>query len=129
MGSEFTFYDYVDSAGDNVIRAWLEALATKPRARFKKWLLHLEGTSHGQWTRPYVDTLDGYCQGLFEVRVSLDRQYRMLGAHMGESKTPTLLHCFIKPEERVENVECDPGVRKTSRSAGRSGETPSGAQL
>jgi phage-related protein len=56
-----------------------------------------------------VDTLDGYCQGLFEVRVALDRQYRMLGAHMGS--TPILLHGFIKPDEKVPREECDRAFR------------------
>ena len=105
MGSEFSFYNYVDGAGNDVIRAWLETLPTKPRQRFKTWLLHLEGTPHGNWTRPYVETLDGYCAGLFEIRVSLGKQYRLLGTHMG--KTPTLLHGFIKPGKKVRREECD----------------------
>ena len=51
-----------------------------------------------------VDTLDGECAGLFEIRVPLDRQYRMLGYHDG--RKPTLVHCFIKPGDEVPVVEC-----------------------
>lgn len=113
MGSEFTFHDYVNELGTNEIRAWLETLETKPRARFKKWLLHLEGTPPGQWTRPYVDTLTDHCQGLFEIRVPLDRQYRLLGAH--ENRTPTLLHGFVKPGDAVDEAECDRAFVKLER--------------
>lgn len=106
MGSEFTFYDFVDDGGRNIVHDWMEQIPPKAKAKFNKWFLHLEGMPHGQWTRPMVDTLDGHCAGLFEVRVSLDRQYRILGAH-NDRQEPTLLHGFIKPDDDVPEEDCD----------------------
>ena len=107
MGSEFTFYDYVDDEGRNVVHRWLESIPKGAKAKFNNRLLHLEGTPAGGWTRPLVDTLDGSCDGLFEVRVSLSgRQYRILAFHTPDRK-PTLLHCFIKSGKRVPDAECE----------------------
>jgi len=107
MGSEFTFYDFVDGQGANIVHDWLERIPTGAKQKFNKWLLHLEATPPGQWTRPLVDTLDDYCAGLFEVRVALSgQQYRILGSHSADRK-PVLLHCFIKGGKRVPDEECD----------------------
>ncbi len=105
MGSEFTFYDYAGRDGTSAVRAWLGGLPVTARAKFKRRLLALEGTRHGDWHRPLVDTLHGHCHGRFEVRVSEDKQYRILGAHMG--RTPILLHSFDKPGRKVDTIECD----------------------
>jgi phage-related protein len=110
MGSEFTSYDYVDAGERNVVYEWLhsEDVPKAVRAKFTNWLQHLEATPIGQWQRPQVDTLTGYCGGLFEVRVSQShQQYRILGSHMGADRTPTLMHCFIKPDDKVSEKDCD----------------------
>ena len=107
MGAEFTFYDFVDDAGQNVVRLWLDGIPKGAKAKFNNWLRHLEATPPGKWKRPQVETLDGKCAGLFEVRVSLShQQYRILGSHSDDRK-PTLLNCFIKPGKKVPEAECD----------------------
>lgn len=107
MGSEYTFYDYMEG-GVNVIQVWLNGIPTGARVKFNTRLIHLEATPPGQWARPFVDTLDGHCAGLFEIRVPLShQQYRIIGSHMGADRTPTLLHCFIKRGDKVPKVECD----------------------
>ena len=107
MGSEFTFYDRLDDQGVNVVHEWLGGIPKGAKAKFTKWLLHLEGLPPGEWRRPLVDTLDGRCDGLFEVRVSLSgQQYRILGSHSADRK-PTLVHCFIKGDDRVPDEDCD----------------------
>ncbi len=107
MGVEFTFYDFMDKDGANTIRSWLDSIPKGAKAKFNNWLVHLEATPPGQWKRPLVDTLDGHCAGLFEIRVSLShQQFRILGGHTAERK-PTLLHCFIKPGDEVPHEECD----------------------
>ena len=35
MGSEYTFYDYVDESGHNVIREWLDGQGQKQRPKAK----------------------------------------------------------------------------------------------
>lgn len=108
MGSEFTFYDYIDGEGRNVVYEWLGQIPIAVKVKFNNRLLHLEGTKVGQWTRPLVDSLDGHCAGLFEVRSSrAGQQYRILGAHMGSERKPTLMHCFIKKDQKVSEKDCD----------------------
>ena len=111
---EFTFYDYLDEAGTNVIREWRDALPVAVKAKFTNALLHLEGARPGDWKRPLVDTLtEGECQGLFEVRRKLSRiQYRLLGCHGPGQRQPTLLHGFIKPGNRVPEAECREAHRR-----------------
>jgi len=121
MGSEFTFYDYVDDGGRNVVHDWLHGsdLPMGVKVKFTNWLQHLEGTPPGEWKRPLVDTLDGHCAGLFEVRVSHShRQYRILGSHMGVDRTPTLMHCFIKPDDRVSEEDCDQALLRKAQVEG-----------
>ena len=108
MGSEFTFYDFVDGSGRNIIHDWLQRVPKGVKQKFNKRLENLEATPSGKWTHRLVDTLtDGPCDGLFEVRVRWGtRQYRILGAHTGVRGRPILLHYFIKPGARVDPAEC-----------------------
>ena len=106
MGSEYTFYDFVDDSGANVVREWLQGIPKGAKQKFNKWLMHLEAMPPGTWTRPLVDTLSGRCDGLFEIRVALSGQrYRILGAHSPDRR-PTLLHCFLKSGRKVPDEEC-----------------------
>jgi len=105
MGSEFTFCDFVDDSGNNVIHDWLQTIPKEAKQKFNKWLENLEATPPGMWKRPHVDTLS---DGLFEVRVRLGtQQYRILGAHTGVQRMPILLYCFIKPDRKVSEEDCD----------------------
>ncbi len=108
MGSEFTFYDYVDGEGNNAIRAFLGGLDPKPRAKFNRILLALSGFPIAMWNWPRVGILTDHCAGLFEIRVSLQKvHHRILGSHLGEQGKATLLYCFTKRTRRVEEAECD----------------------
>lgn len=112
MGSDYTFYDYLDSGNVNSIRVWLDTIPLAVKVKLNKRLLHLEGTK--QWVRPLVDTLTGGdCAGLFEIRASLSRiQYRILGCHGLGQGAPTLLHTFIKSGNRVPESECSQALMK-----------------
>jgi hypothetical protein len=103
MGSEFTFYDFVDDSGTNLIHQWLQGIPKGAKQKFNKWLMHLEATPPGEWRRPLVDTV---CDGLREIRVSFGQQYRILAVHTPDRK-PILLHSFIKSGRRVPKGECD----------------------
>ena len=111
MGSEFTFYDYVDESGENTIHSWLHTIPPQAKAKLNRWLLHLEATRLGDWKRPLVDTLTDECDGLFEVRAKHSRKhYRLLGTHGIGNKTPTLLFGFQKNTERVPPWTCNKAV-------------------
>lgn len=112
MGSEYTFYDYVDRGKVNSIRRWLDSIPEAAKQKLNRRLFHLEGTR--RWLRPLVDALtDGDCAGLFEIRANLSgRQYRILGCHGLGQGAPTLLHTFIKPGNRVPESECREAHRK-----------------
>ncbi|MBI4298923.1 MAG: type II toxin-antitoxin system RelE/ParE family toxin [Chloroflexi bacterium] len=113
MGSEFTFYDYIDDTGSNTIHSWLNSIDIRAKEKLNKRLLYLEGTSHGNWKRPLVDTLTDDCAGLFEVRARLQgQQYRILGSHSIGQKTPTLLYAFIKKGDRVPADACQEAFRR-----------------
>lgn len=94
MGTEHTFYDYVDDAGENTIYAWFNTIPKAVKQKLNRWLLHLEGINQGSWSRPLVDTLSvGACDGLFEIRAKLRRQqYRILGYH-GPVRQKSLPFC------------------------------------
>jgi phage-related protein len=102
MGSEFTFYDFVERT--NLIHDWLDTLPVPVKVKFNKRLLHLEALGPGQWRRPFVDHVR---EGLFEIRASQNHiQYRLLGCHGPGDRRPTLLHGFIKPGRKVLDTDC-----------------------
>ncbi len=118
MGTEFTFYDYVEKE-ENLIHAWLQELPKSVKAKFTNWLLHLEGVGPGEWKRPLVDTLTGDCDGLFEIRVERSRiNYRILGCHETGERRPTLLHGFIKPGAKVPKAECQTALMRKENVSG-----------
>lgn len=114
MGSEFTFYDYVE--GTNLVHEWLNTLPVSVKAKFNKWLLHLEAVGPGEWKHRLVDTLTGTCKGLFEIRVSeVHIQYRLLGCRGPGNREPTLLYGCIKPGRKVPKSACDRALARKER--------------
>lgn len=54
MGSEFTFYDFIEDDGTNVISTWLDAQGNKAKAKFNTMIAFLEATPKSQWTPPLM---------------------------------------------------------------------------
>ena len=103
MGTEFTFFDYTDSSGVNVIREWLHAQGARVEAKLDGWIKHLEATPPGSWSRPLVDTLTGECEGLIEIRAQVSKvQYRLLGFHGPTAREVTLVLGAAEKEGRWE---------------------------
>lgn len=103
MGNQFSFYDYVDEAGQNQIRAWFDSIGAKPKAKLNSRILYLAATPPGQWNRPLVDTLTGECEGLFEIRAQVGRvQYRLLGFHGTGERQVTLVFGARERNDRFE---------------------------
>jgi hypothetical protein len=74
----WTFYDFLDGAGDNLIRAWLDSLPAKASAKIDARLRIMEAMQ-GVWPPQYVSSLQGW-PDLMELRIVSDgNQYRPIG--------------------------------------------------
>ena len=51
MGPEFTFYDYVDEHGENVVYRWLQEIPKGAKQKFDSWIRHLEALPLGHGAR------------------------------------------------------------------------------
>ena len=97
MGSEFTFYDYVDEHSTNLVHPWLLGLGDKGRATFDIIIINLAATPSAQWSMPAVRQLVGPCGGLWELRAKIDKvQRRLLGFFGPGRKECTLLFGAIE---------------------------------
>ncbi|MBF8264658.1 MAG: hypothetical protein HW384_522 [Dehalococcoidia bacterium] len=85
MGSEFTFYDYIDANGVNVIRNWLNGDGKPAKMFFTTIIGQLEaspppGGKDSVWKHPYTWPMKGEWDGFFELRKEASGvQYRLLG--------------------------------------------------
>ena len=62
MGTEselWTYYDFVDDRGNNVIRQWLAGIPPEVAAALDAMLDLMGGKPPGTWARPYIDALSG----------------------------------------------------------------------
>ena len=107
MGCHWTFYDYVDTKGQNIINLWLNKEGEQAKAKFNSRINMLESIPHGQWRRPWVDTLKDECAGLFEIRVkSCGLEFRILAFHGPGQHCPTLALGIIKSGDKVPVEDC-----------------------
>ena len=73
----WSFRDYLDASGDNVILHWLSSRPQKAQARIDNRILTLQASS--VWSPQYVSALTS-CKHIFELKiVSGGVQYRPLG--------------------------------------------------
>jgi transcriptional regulator with XRE-family HTH domain len=85
----WTFFDYVNDAGRNVIRDWVDHQPHGTRARLKARLNALlnELRLMERLDRPSVGQLHGRCSGLYELVLKIDKiQFRPIGCY-GPAKT------------------------------------------
>lgn len=89
------FYDYVDMDGVNIIKAWLDSLPLKTKAKVNARLGALEQLDRTEWKMPLTEVLTGDKDGLIAVRVKYNKiEYRLLGYYGPERGEFTLLtHC------------------------------------
>jgi hypothetical protein len=72
----WTFYDFLDSRGVNLIRSWLDSLPQKVAAKIDARILFMRTVR--VWPEQYVSALKGW-PDIFELRiVSAGAQYRPL---------------------------------------------------
>src|SRR6266404_640307 len=85
----WTFYDFCDARGVNLIRGWLDGLPPKASAKIDARILFMMAVP--VWPEQYVSSLTGW-PGLLELRVVLDGiQYRPLGFYGPERHEFTLV--------------------------------------
>jgi hypothetical protein len=73
----WTFLDFLDSDGTNLIRPWLDGLPSKARAKINTRLLFMQATPI--WPEQYISALKDW-PALLELRIVCDgNQYRPLG--------------------------------------------------
>lgn len=124
MGSEFTFYDYIDANESNLINNWLNGGGKLAKAYFNQMVNNLEasppaGFQYSVWVPPYVLPLNGDWADFTELRKKVNRiQYRLIckvedrnvylvtwGFHKGSWETD------ITPQtgkDRVNQMKADP---------------------
>ena len=92
MGSEFTFYDYIDAdgGGANVIKDWLNGEGKPAKAYFTTMISHLEaspppGLRDSVWHDPFTKTMKGEWRGFLEIRKTGRVKYRLLVKMEGRS--------------------------------------------
>lgn len=86
MGTEFTFYDYIDADKGrvNVTNDWLNGDGKRAKAHFNSMIRNLEGSPQAGskdsvWDPPYTLPLRGEWKGFREIRKKVDKiQYRLI---------------------------------------------------
>ena len=73
MGSEFTFYDYINDSGVNIINGWLNGAGKGAKANFNriiKWLGESSPAASQDtlWKKPYIWPLHEKWKGFKEIR-------------------------------------------------------------
>jgi|SRR5271165_1858031 len=90
--TEWSFWDYIDERGVNLIHEWLMdrlEVPVKARAKIQRILLQLAGTA--LWTRPLASNLDDY-NDIVEIRIRwMNVQYRLLGFRGPDEREFTIL--------------------------------------
>jgi hypothetical protein len=125
-------YDYVDTNGINIVKAWLDQQGDRAKAKLNTRLNTLEQISRTEWGKLNTEVLKGDKDGLIAVRVLYEGiQYRLLGYDGPNRSEFTLLICgeernnkYIpldmgrKAFERIKNIEVNPIARRVRHDFG-----------
>ena len=98
----WTFKDYLDSGGTNVIRSWLDSIPLKAMLKIDSRLLFLRAVK--TWPPQYVSAITGWSD-LFELRiVSGGNQYRPIGFFGPQQREFTLVHAVIEKRKLQKHI-------------------------
>jgi hypothetical protein len=103
----WTFYDFLDPRGVNLIRAWMDSLSVKVVAKIDTRILYLRNVPI--WPEQYVSALKGW-PDIFELRIVLNGvQYRPLCCYGPNKGDVTILLGAIEkgklPRRILENAD------------------------
>lgn len=105
----WTFLDFVDERGVNLIHRWIEGLPTNAKVRMQARIPLMAGMPVLRF--PYTRMLEGDCDGLFEIRFEVDNvQYRPLAYYGPERRDITILTGATEVGGRLE----PPGICGTA---------------
>ncbi len=98
----WTFRDYVDAGGTNVIRTWLDSIPYEAMVKVDTRLLYLRAVSN--WPAQYVSAIRGWPE-LFELRIVFGgNQYRPIGFYGPARREFTLVHGVIEKRKLQKHV-------------------------
>ncbi len=115
MGREYTFYDYIDEGGNNVIKDWLNGAGKAAKLKFFFRIDQLEaspprGFQDTVWQYPYADDLEGEWKGFTEIRARKDNnEYRLIGQKQDRD---VLLVTWGYHDGKGWNTDIPPGTAK-----------------
>jgi len=78
----YTFYDYIDANGENIVKTWLNSIDRKSKAKYRVMIPNLEASNPPRfqdtfWKHPHVKFMHGNWGGFVELRVEVKNiQYR-----------------------------------------------------
>jgi len=102
----WTFYDFLDGRGVNLIRQWLDVLPRKACAKINTRILFMRAIP--VWPEQYVSSIKGW-PDLVELRVvSAGTQYRPLGFYSPNRQFTLVLGAIEKgklPSRILENAD------------------------
>ena len=106
------FHDYVDAAGKNRFREWLDDQPLKAQMQIDALIRNLEAVE--QFRATHVKSLKGNCRGLIELRREIDNvQYRPLAYYGPARRQVTLLNGAIEKGGRFEpKSACETAIRR-----------------
>lgn len=128
MGSQFTFYDYIDAdgGGENVIKSWLNGKGKPVKAYFANYIPQLEASpppriKNSKWVFPGARYMTRDWAGFIELRKkAAGREFRLIckmhgrnvflvahGIHKGQN-FPTDVS-VTSAKQRMAQMESDPG--------------------
>jgi predicted NACHT family NTPase len=109
-------YDYVDTHGNNAIKAWLDQQQYKAKAKLNTRLSTLEQINRTEWAKLNVEVLKGDKDGLLAVKVLCQGiQYRLIGYDGPNRGEFTLLACGVERNNRY--IPLDIGRQSFARIA------------
>jgi hypothetical protein len=90
----WTFYDFLDGRGVNLIRAWLNSLPDKAAAKIDARIVYMRTVF--PWPEQYVSSLTGWPE-IFELRVvSAGPQYRPICFYGPRRREVTIVYGAIE---------------------------------
>lgn len=105
----WTFLDFVDERGLNVIHRWIEGLPKTAKVKIQTQIPILAAME--QLRFPYTTMLEGECDGLMEIRFRVRNvQYRPLAYYGPQQGEVTILTGATEVGDRIE----PPGICATA---------------
>ena len=96
------FRDYLDAAGSNVMREWLDSIPLEAAQKIDQRILYLSVAP--TWPPQFVSAITNW-PDLFELRVVFGgNQYRPIGFHGPERRQFTIVHAVIEKRKLQKHV-------------------------